>query len=266
MLSLFNSTKSVLEIQQAFINNGGFQPAADGTDPNVDFLVKQQMLIQLMVNIIGTSVFATNKQPQEPDISGFNELFSYLCGILKADPVCSTSSLPFLQLGSPDVNLAGISSNLMSSINMIQFIPPPHWNSKYPPKRQSKIQFQIGQLSSVSALPVSREKNISVILYPVNDPPMISAPENYTVQEDKPNLLAFPSPIAIIDDADDVTGGVVDVVLSVRIAAHRSLLLITTFGSTFTDMTIQALKGGLAVGSNSEFSRELRLDPRLSDD
>ncbi len=185
-----------------------------GSNANDDFLIKKQILQQLMIDIISPFVFIANAQPQASDIADINALTLYLCGILKSDPVCSGSSASESgPAGRNVLTAAGTAVNLMSTINMMSFIPPPQWNSKYPINRQSKVRFQLRQIGSSNS--AVRDKNISFVIYPVNDPPTIRAPKNYTVQEDRPNPLIFPSPIAILDDADDVKGSEVDVVVSV---------------------------------------------------
>jgi hypothetical protein len=214
LLNFLNATNSVLQIEQAFINNGGFLASPLGSNANDDFLIKKQILQQLMIDIIDPFVFVTNAQPQAPDIVEINALTLYLCGILKSDPVCSlVSASESGRTGRNVLTAAGTAVSLMGTINLMNFIPPPQWNSKYPITRQSKVRFQLRQFGSSNS--AVRDKNISFVIFPVNDPPSIRAPKNYTVQEDRPNPLIFPYPIAILDDADDVKGSEVDVIVSV---------------------------------------------------
>lgn len=208
-----NSSKSVLQIESAFIDSGGFLPLALGANPNDDFLIKKQNLQQLMLDIISPLVFSTHPQPQAADISDMASLTSYLCSILKSDPTCNKNDFISVQNAYPVVTSTGSASTLVGNIDMLQLISPPQWNSKYPTKRKSKVRFRLRQATSLST--TFRDKNISFIVNPVNDPPSINAPSNYTVQEDRPNPLISPYPVAIIDDADDVDGSVVDVVLQV---------------------------------------------------
>eukprot|EP00960_Hanusia_phi_P038006 753242-Hanusia_phi.AAC.2 len=106
----------------------------------------------------------------------------------------SASSL----LSPATINLQGTAQDLTTKINELQYLPVPHWNSKFPVQLYKYVQFQFPGNAMKSG--------VQIAVLPVNDPPVILfSGSQYVVQEDKATLLNSP-PLSIVDDANDVAG------------------------------------------------------------
>ena len=182
-------------------------PDPAGTNPS-DVLLQKQSIIGTLYEEITGELFGST--PKATDLTDPQSLIEFLCGLLTNDPVCSSGD--DIQNTSNSISVVGTSAILTKKIDMIRVFSPPYWNSKFPVRRKGRVRFRM----STEEIPGRfRDKNVSLIIYPVNDPPIIQHPSNYTVQEDRSNPLSFPSPIRILDDADDVEGGEIAVILKV---------------------------------------------------
>ena len=148
------------------------------------------------------------------------------------------AALTFAGNGSRTLVQTGPPAGVVMGINKLRYLPPLNWNSKYPPTRRRKIRFKV-RGSQVPALVVE------VRIRPVNDPPRITASTvPYRVQEDRISRLGNP-PVQIVDDADDVQGHNINVLLEV---AQPGALIRTASKNTFSRTV--SIHGSLSFVNN----------------
>ena len=110
--------------------------------------------------------------------------------------------------GTRTIQEVGTRTEIISSIDRLSYLPPPHWNSHFPPIRYRRLEFKVQN----SLVPPT---TIEVRIRPVNDAPQVTAsPTPYRIQEDRITRLQSPA-VQIVDDAADFEVHSLDVTLEV---------------------------------------------------
>jgi hypothetical protein len=116
--------------------------------------------------------------------------------------------LTFAGNGTRTIQEVDTRAKILSRIDRLSYLPPPHWSSHFPPIRYRRLKFSVQN----SLIPPTI---IKMRIRPVNDPPKVTASLTpYQIQEDRIYRLQSPA-VQIVDDAAEFAGHYLNVTLQV---------------------------------------------------